>query len=134
MNQFFKAVLIAFFCAFFPQQAPAAPEVTPLEVTKMKPESPAKLPLGEKFTVSIRYHNPGPNPVQVFARPYTKGASTRGYGAHPCEPRGKGRGKVEGWFVFDAKAKVDEIVITMVDSKTKQVSATLKVPVDLTWE
>jgi hypothetical protein len=133
MNPFFKAAVIVFFCVVF-QQAPAAPETTPLEVIKMAPQSPAKLSLGAKFTVNIRYHNPGPNPVRVFARPYTKGVSTPGYGAHPCEPLGKGRGKVEGWFVFDDKATVDEIVITMVDSKTKQVSTTLKVPVDLKWQ
>jgi hypothetical protein len=135
-----KLIISALFIAtihVFAQDPPGArledkPEL--LSITAMMPESPATLSTGEKFIAKIRYTNPTTNSVRIFARPYTNGKTTPGYGAHPSGAYPKGTGNVEGWFVFSSATSVDEIQVKMTDAKTGEVIATTKLPVQLTWK
>ena len=106
----------------------------PLKVTLTTPNSPAVIGLGQKLIVNVDYNNPGPDVVMIFVRPFTKGAKTNGYAAHPSKVYQAGEGKTEGYFFFEAAAAVDEVRVTMVDAKTKKEINVLKVPVDLTWK
>lgn len=135
-----KLIISALFIAtinVFAQEPPVArledkPEL--LSITTTMPKSPATLSTGEKFTVTVRYTNPAANSVQIFARPYTKGKPTPGYGAHPSAAYPKGTGEVEGWFYFSSATSVDEIRVRMIDPKTREEIAAVKLPVQLTWE
>jgi hypothetical protein len=135
MKSIITALLVSMTCAFAEQTAaPDAPNVNSVEIKATKPKTPATLATGEKFTISIHYNNTGKNPVLIFARPMTNVKKTDGYRAHPSPEYAQGSGDVEGWFSFDSPALVDEVLVTMVDAKTKEVIETAKLPVKITWK
>lgn len=118
-------------------QQPASPvpaNTNSLEITATNPKTHSSLATGEKLKIKIHYNNPGQNPVRIFARPYTAGKLTAGYRAHASLEYSTGSGDVEGWFYFDGSVSVDEVVVFMVDSKTSNLVATTKLPVQFTWK
>jgi hypothetical protein len=134
----------------------AAPlSVSSLEITAMVPESPSTRGHGKRFDMTISYQNAGPNPVQIFARPYTDGMIggislkhpefengfippqrnrfAWHFSSHPSPVYDLGSGNVEGWFAFREDALVNEVRVVMIDTKTKEVTATAILPVEITW-
>lgn len=68
----------------------------------ISPAAPTSLPLGQNVTITFDYKTDQPGGVRIFARPFTGGATTPGYGAHgsPLYPTGTGSGT--GFFTIDA--------------------------------
>lgn len=136
MKLIISALFIATIHMFAQEPSVARLEDRPelLSITTTMPKSPATLTTGEKLSVTIRYTNPTTDSVRIFARPYTNGKRTPGYGAHPSAAYPKGPGQVEGWFSFSSATTVDEIQVEMIDSKTQELIAAVKLPVQLTWK
>jgi hypothetical protein len=105
-----------------------------LKVSEMSPKTPAELALRQKVVVKVDFNNPGPDSVQIFVRPFTQGSKSNGYTAHASRAYPAGEGKVEGFFLFETAAQVDEVRVTMVDLKTNKEISVLKVPVDFKWK
>ncbi len=47
--------------------------------------------------MKIQYVAVSPDPVLIFARPYTKAEKADGYAAHPSHPYKTGKGETTGW-------------------------------------
>jgi hypothetical protein len=127
-------LLIAMLCGFAVPVADADETgATPLTIQSKSHASPATLAFKEKFRVSIKYINPGPHQVWIFARPMTDGKGTPNVRAHRSYRYNPGEGEVEGWFYFESETSVDELLLTMEDQQTGETIARLIVPVDLKW-
>jgi hypothetical protein len=115
--------------------APAAEAANLLEVTGMKPATPAELKTGDQVTVTIHYTNPGPNAVRIWAHPFTKGAERSVVGAFSdgSNTIPPGSGDVTRSFGYKNAGLADEVRVTMGDAETKALISTLNVPVKLTW-
>ena len=111
----------------------AAGKESTVELTSMNPPTLATLKTGEKCVVTVRYNNVGPNPVHVFAMPYTNGNRTPASWSSGSRTYQIGSGDVEGWFLFNKPTAVDEVKVTMVDSKTRETLLTKNIPVQLNW-
>ena len=110
---------------------PAAGDV--LEVISFDPPVPAKLGLGARLNVEIRYEMQSVDGVRIFARPYTNGKKTAGYGAHPSEVYPRGGGVIVGWFTFQKPAHVDEVRVEMVNAANNEVIYRISREIDATW-
>ncbi len=128
-----------------PPVAPAKPAPTPtptattpeaglLRIESTKPAIPATLAAGERFSLAIAYRNPGPGSVRIFARPYTKGVKTSGYGAHASSAYPSGSGSVEGWFQFQRPTEVDEVRVEMIDAATQEIVVQASLPIRAVWQ
>jgi len=108
-----------------------------VRIKSMAPASPAKLAAGEKFKVTIDYHNPEGRAVQIFARPFTKGVRTSGYRAHASDIYRDLHGTAEGWFEFEGASTVDEVRVEMVEvtaGGTRNVVASIALPIQAVWD
>ena len=107
-----------------------------LEIIETKPALPAKLIVGERFTVKFHYDLGPFEQVQIWARPYTSGKRTGGYRAHGSSVYRKEvqkSGQAEGWFYFKAPTAVDEVRIEMVDAQSRKTVYTLSEKIDAKW-
>jgi len=86
-----------------------------LEIIRFEPGLPATLHPGDRLHVVIHYRMHSVDSVRIFARPYTNGKPTPGYGAHGSPEHGRGEGEIVGWFKFDKPTKVHEVRVQMVD-------------------
>jgi thiol-disulfide isomerase/thioredoxin len=93
-----------------------------LTIVSYAPPLPATLEAGERLSVTIDYTIASAEGAQIWARPYTEGKSTPGYGAHPSPLYGKGSGRLVGWFTFRQPATVDEVRVTMVTNRADVVT------------
>ncbi|MEZ4702631.1 MAG: T9SS type A sorting domain-containing protein [Rhodothermales bacterium] len=99
------------------------------------PDAPAALPLGsatDRVEVSFDYATSEAGGVRIFARPFTEGGLTPGYGASgsPTYPVGTGSGS--GTFTINTGAvHVDGIRFQMLTDDQTQVLLELVVPVDV---
>lgn len=64
--------------------------------------SPSYLPHGERVNISIDYKVDIPEGALIYARPYTMGSPTPGYGASGGDMVGPGSGTVEQYFFFSS--------------------------------
>lgn len=99
-----------------PYQPPATAQGNSLEIIRFEPGVPATLHPGDRLHVVIRYRMQTADTVRIFARPYTHGEPTPGYGAHGSPEYPRGEGEVVGWFTFDKPTKVHEVRVQMVDA------------------
>jgi serine/threonine protein kinase/thiol-disulfide isomerase/thioredoxin len=104
-----------------------------LAVESITPSSSTILKLGEKMTVGISYNNTFADGVQIFARPYTGGKMSPGYGAHTSAVYPRGKGKLEGWFSLQQPGAVDEVRVEMLNTRSKQVVAIASYFMKATW-
>ena len=107
-----------------------------LEIIETKPALPSKLNIGEKLTIKFHYDLGPADQVQIWARPYTNGRRTGGYGAHGSpvyNKRTQKTGEAEGWFLFDVPTVVDEVRIEMKDVKSDKTIYTLSKRIDAKW-
>lgn len=117
-----------------PAAKPVASSSQPLlRIVSTQPASPAALKVGERMTVVIEYENPGPGSVQIWARPWTAGRKTSGYGAHGSGGYAPGKGTIEGWFTLRAPGEIDEVGVEMVEARDRKVLASVKLPVRGVW-
>lgn len=124
-------------------KAPAAARSNPaikgediLEVISTAPASPAVLEAGEKFEVKVFYQLGTVDAAEIWVRPYFFGQTARGYGAHHLVHVSRAQedsGMVEGWFLFEGSAQVDEIRVMMRESQSQTVIKTISQKVDLKW-
>jgi hypothetical protein len=94
-----------------------------LTIVSYNPALPATLGVGEKLLVTIDYTIGSVEEAQIWARPYTEGHHTPGYGAHPSPRYGKGSGRLVGWFTFSQPTTVDEVRVYMVANRTDEVTS-----------
>lgn len=107
-----------------------------LSMIETKPALPAILDIGERLTIKFHYDLGPAEPAHIWARPYTNGRLTEGYGAHPSPVYRKEEqqtGEAEGWFRFSAPAVVDEVRINMIDVESKKNICTLSEKIDAKW-
>jgi len=88
--------------------------VTAIHLT---PDSPNILRTNENVSLIFQYITNEPSGVRIFARPYTDGAPTPGYAAHPSGIYPTGSGQGEGWFTISSgTVVVDQIRIQMLNA------------------
>jgi hypothetical protein len=117
-----------------PGPGPAADEMNALEIVRFEPGLPATLHPGDKLHVIIHYRMHSVDTVRIFARPYTNGQPTPGYGAHGSPEYGRGEGEVDGWFSFTKPTKVHEVRVRMVDAGNQDhVLAEISRPIKAVW-
>jgi hypothetical protein len=87
-----------------------------LKIVSFEPALPTTLHPGDELHVIIHYGMHSVDGVRIFARPYTHGAKTPGFRAHPSPMYAPGEGDAVGWFTFDKPAKVHEVRVRMVDA------------------
>lgn len=107
-----------------------------LEIIETIPALPALLNFGEKLTIKFRYDLGVADQVHIWARPYTNGKRTKGYGAHPSpvyRTETQKTGEAEGWFHFKAPTVVDEVHIEMKEVKSGKIIYTLSEKIDAKW-
>jgi thiol-disulfide isomerase/thioredoxin len=107
-----------------------------LEIKSMTPNPPAELKAGDRLTVTVDYRNPEARSVQIWVRPYTRGKTTPGYGAHGSYTHKDTAGRIEGWFQFSQPAEVDEVRVEMVERANgpeRKVLASISRPITATW-
>lgn len=104
-----------------------------LKIVGFRPRVPAKFRTGERLNVTVSYWNRSHGKVRIFARPYTNGAKTTGYGAHPSPLYARGNGKAECWFTFNQPAVVDEVRVEMIDEATGEVVARTRLRIKAKW-
>lgn len=104
-----------------------------LRIAGFEPRIPAKLRTGKRLNVTVKYWNRSCDKVSIFARPYTNGVKTPGYGAHPSPLYARGNGEAECWFTFNNPAVVDEVRVEMIDKATGKVVARTRLPIKAKW-
>ena len=107
-----------------------------LQVILVEPESPASLPLGDKLNVTIYYKIVSTDNAVIWARPYYKGSRARGYKAHHSirvQKNISADGLGEGWFFFDKPTLVDEVRVTMRDTKAKKNIVVISHAIEAQW-
>ena len=68
--------------------------------------------------------------MRIFARPFTSGALTPNYAAHPSPLYPVGTGSASGWFtISDGTVKVDQIRIQMWNADQTRLLFQTKIPV-----
>jgi hypothetical protein len=86
---------------------------------------------GQQFSVTFDYHAADPLGCRVFARPYTDGVPTPGYGASGSALLPQA-GTATQWFSFDGDADVTHIHFTMKDH-ANAVLCERDIPYPLSW-
>jgi len=102
----------------------------------ISPTSPTCLCYGEHLTVEFDYTTDYPGDVLIFARPFTGGARTPGYYAHPSPHYPAGSGHDDGWFYFTAEdgvTLVDEVRVQMLVADSFELLVEISVPVEAQW-
>ncbi len=97
---------------------------------QISPPAPTSIPLGENVNITFDYKTDQPGGVRIFARPFTGGVTTPGYGAHgsPLYPTGTGSGT--GFFAITAgNFIVDHIRFQMLNADQSQQLLEFFVPV-----
>ncbi len=107
-----------------------------LEVVSTEPVSPAVLNFWERFYVKFRYHLGASDKVQIWVRPYTRGAETPGYRANGFsyyKKAVKESGVAKGWFCFDKPTLVDEVRVYMRDVASGKEVYSVSHKIDARW-
>ncbi len=107
-----------------------------LKVISTEPRCPTVLKVGEKFFVRFGYRLGPSESAQIWVRPYTRGSTTPGYGAHGSglyHRKDREDGEAEGWFTFDKPTFVDEVCVYMKDCETGERVYTVFYKVDVRW-
>ncbi len=136
-----RALLLVLFVSVFVCGCMPLPPMYPegpapgdaLEIISFDPPMPARLGFGARLNVEIRYEMHSVDGVRIFARPYTGGKKTPGYGAHGSELYPRGDGVIVGWFTFKKAAHVDEVRVEMVNAANNQVIHRIAHEIDATW-
>jgi len=134
-----REIVLVTMRSFAQQPVSSAPvNANSLEIKAMTPQTPALLAVGEKLTVKIHYNNSGPNPVKIFALLRYNNGYLGGFESNVPSPYATGSGDIEGWFKIDQPVAVDQVQVTMLDTKmldakTERVLVNLQVPVQMTW-
>lgn len=136
-----KTLLLVLFISVFacgcfppPPMYPGGPAPgDALEIISFDPAMPARLNYGARLNVEIRYEMHSVDGVRIFARPYTDGKKTPGYGAHASPVYPRGDGTIVGWFKFDKSTHVDEVRVEMVNAANNQVIHRISRGIDATW-
>lgn len=106
-----------------------------LTVLDSEPKLPAVLKTGQRLTVRFSYTLASGETCSIWARPYTNGKRTSGYGAHGSPRHSKGSGEAEGWFTFRSPTRIDQVGLKMVvDNARSEPAVELFVDVDARWE
>ncbi len=115
-----------FFCTLFTNLF-AATDICDISVG---PDSKAaSFAIGEQVTVTMSYTTDEAAGVRIFARPYTNGSLTPGYGANPSGLY-TGSGTATGWFTINSGAPVvDEIRIEVYASDNTTLLRRFWIPV-----
>ena len=98
---------------------------------QMTPPSPASLALSEHVDITFDYITNEADGVRIFARPFTGGALTPGYGGHssPIYPVGSGSGT--GFFTIHyVGSTVDEIRFQVMNADMSALLLEVFIPVD----
>ncbi len=86
----------------------------------------------ENVNMTFNYRTTEASGVRIFARPYTNGSATPGYGAHGSGVYATGSGAGSGWFTITAgDVTVDAIRFTMYNANQSQLLLEWFVPVSL---
>jgi hypothetical protein len=104
-----------------------------LKIVDYDPNVPAKLRTGDRLTMTVDYRIRSCAQARIFARPYTGGTKTPGYGAHPSPLYTRGEGRAVCWFTFDQPAVVDEVRVEMVNEATGQVVESVRYRIKAQW-
>jgi hypothetical protein len=98
-------------------QAPAAPGDHLVLNISLNPDSPNILRTNQDVNVNFTYITNEPSGVRIFVRPYTNGALTPNYAAHPSGLYPTGSGQGSGWFtITSGEVVVDQIRFTIWDA------------------
>ncbi len=102
-------------------EMPAAPGDHLVTSFLLTPDTPNVLRTNENVSLSFQYITNEPNGVYIWARPFTNGALTPGYGAHgsPLYPMGSGPGS-GSFTITSGEVVVDQIRIQMWNSSQTQ--------------
>lgn len=96
----------------------------------ISPVAPASIPLGQNVNITFDYKTNQPGGIRIFARPFTGGAPTPGYGAHGSSLYPTGSGNGNGFFnIGSGNAIVDHIRFQMLNDDQSQVLLEFFVPV-----
>jgi len=93
--------------------------------------TPSYLPHGEQVTVSIDYKVDAPDGALIFARPFTSGSPTPGYGASGGDLVPTGSGTVEQNFsIYSGETLIDHVRVYMVSPDQSELYLELFVPAE----
>ncbi len=96
----------------------------------LRPANPNILKFGDRVTLVMSYTTNVAGGVRIFARPFTSGALTPNYAAHPSPLYPVGTGSASGWFtISDGTVKVDQIRIQMWNANQTRLLFQTKIPV-----
>lgn len=105
-----------------------------LKIVRFKPELPSLIAVGERLTVTVEYNIRSAREAQIFIRPFTNGRRTPDVFSDGCRPIKTGKGVFEGSFFFDEPTVVDEIHVTMVNTRDQsQVYASISKEISAEW-
>lgn len=121
--------LLLLSCAFA-ADAPA-PQVR-LKLLDMDPRSPAKLHAGDPVYLRIAYESDRPLKIEVV--PYHKDFLTEAMTLNDPTLLPAGKGETMGAFGFGEVGQVDEVRVFAIVEGGKHASATVKQPVDFSWD
>ncbi len=95
-------------------EAPLAPGDHLVTAFSLTPDSPNILRTGQNVNLTFQYITNELSGVRIFARPFTNGALTPNYAAHPSVLYPTGSGPGDGWFTISSgTVVVDQIRIQM---------------------
>jgi hypothetical protein len=106
-----------------------------LTFVSFDPPLPHVFKTGERLNVNFAYTLESAESCLLFARPYTGGKRTPGYGAHPSPRHPRGNGQAEGWFTLRNPQHIDQVRIEMVigDGENRR-TLELFVDADAEWK
>jgi hypothetical protein len=105
-----------------------------LKIKKFNPELPASIAVGEKLKVTIGYDIKSVEQAQIFVHPLKNGRGIRGCRSSGCSPLEKGIGELESYFYFNEPAVVDEVRVTMVNTRDQsKVYASISREISAEW-
>lgn len=131
------ALQIPFHCHGQPSVVVTRKGNTDLEILSTEPESPATLQAGEKVYVTFDYDMGEYEAVQIWVRPRTNGAETKGRKVHKSPVYRKYDGakdQIQGYFFFDDPVVVDEIIVRMKDKASGEYVCVAKKDASFKWE
>jgi hypothetical protein len=139
MNKFGKVVCLLFVVLFLvscdcSEEGSSFSGKDRLKIVKFSPALPSLIGVGEKLTVTVEYNIKSVNEAQIFIRPFTNGRGTPGSLSHGCRSIKTGKGVLEGIFFFDEPTVIDEVRVTMVNTRDQsKVYASISREISAEW-
>jgi hypothetical protein len=130
-----SVAIIACGCGPSQPPSPGGPQPLPdgLKIGGFKPAVPAELATGERLNVTVEYRVASCAKARIFARPYTGGKKTPGFGAHSSPIYTRGTGQAVCWFTLNQPGVVDEVRVEMVDEATGKVVESIQQRIKAKW-